>query len=217
MRRGYGIPRHIDIPHGVVNHLTLNPILVGGVMGSYLICCTPAHGHVMPALTIARHLVDRGDRVRLLTGAKYRDRVIATGAEFLPIRPRPTSTSTAPASCSPSGQASRASRASASTCGTSSSPRHGGSTPPCSMRSPRRRRMRCSRPCIWVRRSSASARVQSDPRSCRSASSRSAGRARTSPRSARASHRLWSDRAPAQSRPATHDREGDPRPGPRRA
>lgn len=56
-------------------------------MRSYLLGCTPAHGHVMPLLVIARHLIGRGHRVRFLTGAKYRDRVVETGAEFLPIPP----------------------------------------------------------------------------------------------------------------------------------
>lgn len=56
-------------------------------MGSYLISTTPAHGHVAPLLTIARHLIARGHRVRFLTGAKYADAVTAAGAEFLPIPP----------------------------------------------------------------------------------------------------------------------------------
>lgn len=54
-------------------------------MSSYLICTTPAHGHVAPLLTIARHLLARGHRVRFLTGSKYADAVAAAGAEFLPI------------------------------------------------------------------------------------------------------------------------------------
>ena len=43
-------------------------------MSSYLITCTPAHGHVMPLLQIARHLIAGGDDVRFLTGARYADR-----------------------------------------------------------------------------------------------------------------------------------------------
>ncbi len=54
-------------------------------MSSYLICTTPAHGHVAPLLTIARHLLARGHRVRFLTGSKYADAVTAAGADFLPI------------------------------------------------------------------------------------------------------------------------------------
>lgn len=52
-------------------------------MSSYLICCTPAHGHVMPLLTIGRHLAGQGHRVRFLTGAAYRDRVEASGLTFI--------------------------------------------------------------------------------------------------------------------------------------
>jgi UDP:flavonoid glycosyltransferase YjiC (YdhE family) len=56
-------------------------------MGSFLICCTPAHGHVVPLLTIARHLLSQGHRVRFLTGAAYQEAVTAAGAEFLPVPP----------------------------------------------------------------------------------------------------------------------------------
>jgi MGT family glycosyltransferase len=54
-------------------------------MSTYLICCTPAHGHVMPLLSIARHLVGQGHRVRFLTSERYRERVAASGAQFLPL------------------------------------------------------------------------------------------------------------------------------------
>jgi len=56
-------------------------------MASILICCTPAHGHVFPLLTVARHLVAQGHDVRMLTGTRYRDAVAATGAEFIPMPP----------------------------------------------------------------------------------------------------------------------------------
>src|SRR5690349_886671 len=56
-------------------------------MVSILICCTPAHGHVYPLLTVARHLVAEGHDVRMLTGTRYRDAVTAAGAEFLPMPP----------------------------------------------------------------------------------------------------------------------------------
>ncbi|WP_239453094.1 MULTISPECIES: glycosyltransferase [Microbacterium] len=39
----------------------------------------------MPLLTIARHLVGRGDRVRFLTGRKYGEAVTASGARFIPL------------------------------------------------------------------------------------------------------------------------------------
>lgn len=54
-------------------------------MTSVLIASTPVRGHVTPLLAVAEALVDAGDRVRFLTGARYRDDVVATGAEFLPL------------------------------------------------------------------------------------------------------------------------------------
>lgn len=54
-------------------------------MSSYLITCTPAHGHVVPLLQIARHLVSRGDEVSFLTSSRYADRVTAAGARFVPL------------------------------------------------------------------------------------------------------------------------------------
>ena len=54
-------------------------------MSSYLITCTPAHGHVLPLLQIARLLVERGDEVRFLTSIRYADRVTAAGATFVPL------------------------------------------------------------------------------------------------------------------------------------
>jgi MGT family glycosyltransferase len=54
-------------------------------MSSYLVCSVPVHGHVTPLLAVARHLVGEGHRVRFLTGARYRARVEATGATFLPL------------------------------------------------------------------------------------------------------------------------------------
>lgn len=54
-------------------------------MTSYLICSTPVHGHVTPLLAVSRHLVAQGHRVRFLTGARYRDAVLATGADHLQL------------------------------------------------------------------------------------------------------------------------------------
>lgn len=48
-----------------------------------LIATTPALGHVGPFLPIAKALTARGHDVRWYTGAKYRERVEATGAEFV--------------------------------------------------------------------------------------------------------------------------------------
>ncbi|MBN9612271.1 MAG: glycosyltransferase, partial [Actinobacteria bacterium] len=38
-----------------------------------------------PLLSVAAALIDSGDRVRFLTGERYRNEVIDTGAEFLPL------------------------------------------------------------------------------------------------------------------------------------
>ena len=54
-------------------------------MSIYLITSTPAHGHIMPLLQVARHLVSEGDTVRFLTSHRYADRVTATGAEFIAL------------------------------------------------------------------------------------------------------------------------------------
>ena len=59
---------------------------------SILIATFPVHGHVTPLLGVAESLVARGDRVRFLTGARLAGVVEATGAEYLPFLPRPTST-----------------------------------------------------------------------------------------------------------------------------
>lgn len=54
-------------------------------MSTYLITSTPAHGHIMPLLQIARHLVDQGDEVRFLTSRRYADSVRASGATFVAL------------------------------------------------------------------------------------------------------------------------------------
>jgi len=54
---------------------------------SYLIASVPIHGHVSPLLPIAAHLVDRGDTVRFLTGARFAAAVSATGAGHVPLPP----------------------------------------------------------------------------------------------------------------------------------
>ncbi|MFB8188763.1 nucleotide disphospho-sugar-binding domain-containing protein [Microbacterium sp. NPDC055988] len=54
-------------------------------MSSYLITCTPAHGHVVPLLQVARHLLSRGHDVSFLTSSRYAERVQAAGARFLPL------------------------------------------------------------------------------------------------------------------------------------
>ncbi|PCE16228.1 glycosyl transferase [Microbacterium sp. SZ1] len=54
-------------------------------MSRYLFTCTPAHGHVVPLLQVARHLIDRGDEVVFLTSARYEHRVRAAGARFVAL------------------------------------------------------------------------------------------------------------------------------------
>lgn len=54
-------------------------------MSSILMASVPAHGHVTPMLAVARHLVQRGDDVRFLTGGTFADRVTATGATFVAL------------------------------------------------------------------------------------------------------------------------------------
>jgi len=54
-------------------------------MSSIVIACVPVHGHVMPLLAVAKYLVERGDRVRFLTGSRFAEAVRATGAEHLPL------------------------------------------------------------------------------------------------------------------------------------
>lgn len=54
-------------------------------MSSVLMLCTPVRGHVSPLLAVASALVAAGDRVRFMTGARYRDEVVAAGAEYLPL------------------------------------------------------------------------------------------------------------------------------------
>src|ERR1700688_762537 len=54
-------------------------------MSSIIIASFPAHGHVTPLLSVAENFVKRGDDVRFITGAKFADRVRATGASFVPL------------------------------------------------------------------------------------------------------------------------------------
>ena len=51
-------------------------------MATYLLCSTPVHGHVSPMIAIGRDLVARGNRVVMLTGARFADRVTGAGMEF---------------------------------------------------------------------------------------------------------------------------------------
>jgi UDP:flavonoid glycosyltransferase YjiC (YdhE family) len=54
-------------------------------MPSIIIATMPIHGHVTPLLAVARHLAERGDRVRFITGSRFAAVVGATGAEHVPL------------------------------------------------------------------------------------------------------------------------------------
>jgi UDP:flavonoid glycosyltransferase YjiC (YdhE family) len=60
---------------------------MGQPMNSVLIAAVPIQGHVAPLLIVARRLVERGDRVRFLTGARFADMVTATGAKHVALPP----------------------------------------------------------------------------------------------------------------------------------
>jgi UDP:flavonoid glycosyltransferase YjiC (YdhE family) len=51
----------------------------------FLLCSTPAQGHIAPLLPISRRLVDDGHEVVLFTTEHYRDKVTSTGARFVPF------------------------------------------------------------------------------------------------------------------------------------
>ncbi|WP_328293858.1 glycosyltransferase [Kineococcus sp. NBC_00420] len=54
-------------------------------MASVLLTSLPVQGHLGPVVAVAADLVRRGHRVRVLTGAAYRDRVERAGADFLEL------------------------------------------------------------------------------------------------------------------------------------
>ena len=56
-------------------------------MPSILICCNPVESHLDPTLEVARAFVRRGWRVRVLTAARFADRVRGVGADALPLPP----------------------------------------------------------------------------------------------------------------------------------
>ena len=55
-------------------------------MSNYLLCASPIQGHVAPIIAIARELIARGHHVTVLTGSRFRDLVVATGAEHRSLR-----------------------------------------------------------------------------------------------------------------------------------
>jgi UDP:flavonoid glycosyltransferase YjiC (YdhE family) len=53
-------------------------------MTRFLFAAMPAAGHIGPLIPLAHELIDRGHEVAWYTGDRYRDKVEATGATFLP-------------------------------------------------------------------------------------------------------------------------------------
>ncbi|UPW04727.1 glycosyltransferase [Rhodococcus pyridinivorans] len=51
-------------------------------MARYLLCATPAGGHVTPILAVASALGDRGHEVTVLTGSRFRSFVESCGIAF---------------------------------------------------------------------------------------------------------------------------------------
>ncbi len=54
-------------------------------MSAFLFATTPAAGPTLPALPIARALIERGHPVRWYAGAAFADRMAAVGAAYLPM------------------------------------------------------------------------------------------------------------------------------------
>ena len=54
---------------------------------SVLVCSTSAEGHARPMVAVADAFVRAGWRVRMLTGAPFRDRVLAIGADWIELPP----------------------------------------------------------------------------------------------------------------------------------
>jgi len=50
-------------------------------VATYLLAANPIHGHVGPILSVARHLVEHGHRVVVLTGRRFSSQVEGAGAE----------------------------------------------------------------------------------------------------------------------------------------
>jgi MGT family glycosyltransferase len=58
-------------------------------LARFLLVTMPITGHVGPGLPIARKLVERGHDVRWYTGARFAERIEATGARHVPFRAAP--------------------------------------------------------------------------------------------------------------------------------
>ena len=56
-------------------------------MADVVIGSVPIHGHVTPLLAVAAGLIERGHRVRFLTGARFADAVALTGSDVVALPP----------------------------------------------------------------------------------------------------------------------------------
>jgi UDP:flavonoid glycosyltransferase YjiC (YdhE family) len=54
-------------------------------VANIVIGCVPIEGHISPLLSVARHLVARGDTVTVLSGSRFADRVERAGARHVPL------------------------------------------------------------------------------------------------------------------------------------
>ncbi len=54
-------------------------------MHDILFASVPIHGHVAPMLPLVQHFVQRGDRVRFITGSRFADAVRGAGAEHIAL------------------------------------------------------------------------------------------------------------------------------------
>ena len=45
--------------------------------------CIPAHGHHNPMLPVAAELIKRGNQVRFYSFGEFKDKIEATGAQFI--------------------------------------------------------------------------------------------------------------------------------------
>ncbi len=50
-------------------------------MSRFLFATVPADGHTLPALPVARALIERGHSVRWYAGIKYEERITGIGAD----------------------------------------------------------------------------------------------------------------------------------------
>ena len=52
-------------------------------MKNIMFFCIPAYGHHNPTMAVAKELIERGNNVRYYSFSEFRDKIKATGAEFI--------------------------------------------------------------------------------------------------------------------------------------